>query len=243
MVIEQLNSENQNLQLLASKLPQYKNIQDKLSGEIRSLKLVVASQKDELSEKSQEAVNVHKECNQSLRQLKRERQEKANLAQQLEHIQSQIAAAQSAVEVVHSFLETSHAYYRFAVIEKMQPLFARFALAPIAARQIPFQVCDRQVASIEPVADEMPFELDQLRSELLKFPIDQPIARFRGDAGTARERIGDLKATIRLVQQLFAERERNIEQMAQIVASQHHAVMKLTKRTDEGVLKQEARRI
>jgi hypothetical protein len=42
------------------------------------------------------------------------------------------------------------------------------------------------------------------------------------------EQIGDLKMMSRLIQELFGEKERSLEKMAQVVTSHHQVVMKLT---------------
>jgi DNA repair exonuclease SbcCD ATPase subunit len=234
--ITQLKATNQKLQHMALKAEEYKSSQEETSGDLRRLKALAEQQKQELSRKSQEIVTVQKEYNQILRALKKERQDNAALSSQLQSerkTSAMYSEAQSIVESLHSNFSEPKQSFRSALHELaavLEPLFTIFSLGPVelTIENLHCQLDFRSVISIEPV-EEPVHEIEQLRTELMKLPIDQPLVSHQSAEKKMNEQISELTEIAKMIHGIFDEKERDIKKMTDIIASQHQAVMKLTR--------------
>jgi chromosome segregation ATPase len=235
--IAQLKASTQKLHHLVESLEQYKSAHEENAGDLRRLKTLFEQQKQELSRNTREIVNVQKEYNEVLRRVQKEKQENAALASQLEaerKTSAAFSAVRSAVESLHSFLSQPKHSFRSAFSDLstiLEPIFTIFSFDPaqFAIENPIYQSDFCLVASIEPTDDPIQSKIEELRTELMKFPIDQPFVQHQNAEKNMSEQIADLRTMADLIHNLFRQKERDLDKMAQIIASQHQAVMKLTK--------------
>jgi chromosome segregation ATPase len=234
------------LEAQVERLRRYKSERDDLASRMSQLVPRLERQSAEIEQKDQEIQRLKRDHEQNVRVLKLQRQRVAEFQEEFEResiMKNRWDKATAAVDALYSFLcgiqrgIVNSRQFLNESLRLIQNVFASFSL-----KSLPFSVVEgprldstgvHYVFSVPPGHSDLAFQLNALRTDLLKFPLDEPIG-VKGIGISLTEKILVLRQIVKKIWDLFGEKEKEIERINELVSEQHHTLMQVTKTGSEG---------
>jgi septal ring factor EnvC (AmiA/AmiB activator) len=208
--------------------------------EIADLTSTVRGREEELHARTAQIADYENDRADALKSLKKE-QSKSRLLDQKLHDEDRAKESSIATIIgLRSFVAASLQPFRtarkfiVALFPKLNSVFSTFSLDPVefdpTRMDSAFQLSSTAVVTLDLVEPATQTALDNLRSELAKFPLDERAVHDRS-SGTLTDQLRAVTKTVAQIRAMLAERDRDVERLNGVIASQHDAVMKLTRAT------------